>query len=264
MARFLRLVSISILSLAVACGGGDSGGNANDADRADAGASDLPDQDGDTIADVHEGRADDVDTDGDGTPDYLDDDSDGDGIPDAIERGTAGGCFPRSTDGDFTPDFRDLDSDDDGVSDADEVAAGTDPTLADTDGDGCADPFDEVCEEDPIFVEVHRFSEQIERFTLVLPAAAGQVRLRISSREGYAELPTRYIRQVVPITDRPTDDGVGFLAPDAGPLDFDVIFEVWDDGFDEHYTGMAELVADGAVVSTRPVVLHVFEALGGI
>ena len=49
-----------------------------------------------------------IDTDGDGTPDYLDSDSDGDGIPDSIEdagcTGTAP-CTPTDTDGDGTPDY---------------------------------------------------------------------------------------------------------------------------------------------------------------
>ena len=89
------------------------------------------DSDDDGILDADEaGEAPDipVDTDGDGTPDYLDDDTDGDGISDAEE---AGDPAPVDTDGDGTPDFRDLDSDDDELPDADE---GTD----DDDGDGDA------------------------------------------------------------------------------------------------------------------------------
>src|SRR5690606_23373616 len=81
----------------------------------------LPDADGDGIADVWEGRADNVDTDNDGTPDYLDDDSDGDGIPDSIE----GNCSPLTgepadSDGDGIYDFRDLDSDANGIPDSHE------------------------------------------------------------------------------------------------------------------------------------------------
>jgi cysteine-rich repeat protein len=45
------------------------------------------DEDGDTIADFHEQREENVDTDSDGTPDYRDTDSDNDGIPDAAEAG---------------------------------------------------------------------------------------------------------------------------------------------------------------------------------
>jgi hypothetical protein len=72
-----------------------------------------PDADGDGIPDDQEG---DVDTDGDGTPDYLDTDSDADGIPDAEERGN--GSVPADTDNDGIPDYRDTDSDNDGLSDA--------------------------------------------------------------------------------------------------------------------------------------------------
>jgi len=100
----------------------------------------LVDEDGDFIADVDEGKERGQDTDGDGTPDYLDDDSDGDGISDAEEAGDRSvASMPVDTDGDGTPDFLDLDSDGDGVSDADEIAAGTDRTDVDTDGDGESD-----------------------------------------------------------------------------------------------------------------------------
>ena len=60
-----------------------------------------------------------VDTDGDGTPDYMDSDSDDDGIPDSDEGGTRPAAAPpNDTDLDGTPDFRDTDSDDDGIDDA--------------------------------------------------------------------------------------------------------------------------------------------------
>ena len=50
-----------------------------------------------------------VDTDGDGTPDFLDPkDSDGDGIPDHVEIGSNPNN-PNDTDGDLTPDYQDLD-----------------------------------------------------------------------------------------------------------------------------------------------------------
>ncbi|SHF88294.1 gliding motility-associated C-terminal domain-containing protein [Cnuella takakiae] len=76
-----------------------------------------------------------ADTDGDGTPDYLDLDSDGDGISDAIEKGPSG--TPVDTDGDGVPDFRDLDTDNDGIPDA--VEKGPNGTPVDTDGDGTPD-----------------------------------------------------------------------------------------------------------------------------
>ncbi len=125
-----KLVRISLLVAMtaglMACGPGkDNPGNGDGGPP-----SDLPDADGDGIADVDEGRANDVDTDGDGTPDYLDDDSDGDGIPDYREAGdNLTGTPPIDTDGDGTPDFRDLDSDDNGISD-------TDDGVEDLDGDG--------------------------------------------------------------------------------------------------------------------------------
>src|ERR1044071_851423 len=94
--------------------GGDDTGSAEDAD-------------GDGISDVDEGRDQNIDTDGDGTPDYLDDDSDGDGIPDYREAGDVDPATPPvDSDSDGKPNFQDTDSDDngrddrlDGVNDAD-------------------------------------------------------------------------------------------------------------------------------------------------
>lgn len=99
------------------------------------------DTDGDTISDFDEAAAAMRDTDGDGTPDFMDDDSDGDGISDAMEAGDADVMSPPvDSDGDGLPDFRDLDSDNDGLSDEDEVSVHmTDPTLADSDMDGDTD-----------------------------------------------------------------------------------------------------------------------------
>jgi hypothetical protein len=72
-----------------------------------------------------------IDTDNDGTPDYLDTDSDDDGINDAVE-GTA------DVDADGQPNYRDLDSDDDGIDDA--IEAGPNPNSpVDTDNDGTPD-----------------------------------------------------------------------------------------------------------------------------
>lgn len=99
------------------------------------------DQDGDTISDADEGMASSRDTDGDGTPDYLDLDSDGDGINDADEAGDADvRTPPRDSDGDLTPDFLDLDSDNNGILDENEVASDIDmdgiANFADLDDDG--------------------------------------------------------------------------------------------------------------------------------
>lgn len=137
-------------------GGGtaDAGGDANGGGGGDLfGDADLDpysgqDSDGDGINDSLEGRADNRDTDGDGTPDYLDNDSDNDGISDAIERGT--GPTPVDTDGDGAPDYLDPDSDNDGLGDALETFYGTDPLKADTDGDGTTDLVEvEACNADP-------------------------------------------------------------------------------------------------------------------
>lgn len=81
-----------------------------------------------------------VDTDEDGVPDYLDLDSDGDGIPDSVE-GT------QDFDGDGTPNYRDLDSDDDGIFDRIECP---EQPCVDTDGDGIPDYLDTDSDDDGI------------------------------------------------------------------------------------------------------------------
>ncbi len=116
------------------CGGGGGSGS-------DAGLPELPDEDGDNIADVHEGRAEAIDTDGDGTPDYLDTDSDGDGVPDYREGGDdTTRTPPVDSDGDGTEDFRDTDSDnngrEDGVDGADDIDGDGRGNFADPDDDG--------------------------------------------------------------------------------------------------------------------------------
>lgn len=109
------------------------------------------DTDGDTITDSQEDSSRALDTDNDGTADYLDDDSDNDGIPDAVEAGDTNPITPPfDTDGDGTPDFRDPDSDDDGLGDFEESMGPTDPTKADTDGDGVTDLVEvAACAGDP-------------------------------------------------------------------------------------------------------------------
>jgi len=103
------------------------------------------------------------DTDGDGTPDFMDLDSDNDGIPDLVEAGgvdadqngqidnfsdadgkgvddavQASALPVFDTDGDGVADYRDTDADADGLPDS--VEAGPMPaTPLDTDGDGAAD-----------------------------------------------------------------------------------------------------------------------------
>ena len=140
-------------------GSGGTGGSVLDEDQdsisdADEGAPDLdtdddgtpdyldPDSDDDGISDGFEAGDDNpttspLDTDDDGTPDFQDDDSDDDGIPDATE--IADGF---DTDGDLVPDYLDLDSDNDDVPDADEVSSGLDPRDPDSDGDTISDGDD--------------------------------------------------------------------------------------------------------------------------
>ncbi len=109
------------------------------------------DEDGDTISDFDENRTIDRDTDGDGTPDYMDSDSDGDGISDEDEAGdTDVRTPPVDSDGDGTPDFRDLDSDNDGLTDEEETGLGTDPTDADSDDDGESDGVEVSGGSDPL------------------------------------------------------------------------------------------------------------------
>ncbi|MBX3272914.1 MAG: hypothetical protein KF729_21810 [Sandaracinaceae bacterium] len=102
------------------------------------------DSDEDTISDQDEGRASRRDTDGDGTPDYLDLDADGDGIPDRDEAGDADlRTPPRDADGDGDPDYVDLDADGNGVLDRNE-------TRGDVDGDGVPDYADLDDDDDSI------------------------------------------------------------------------------------------------------------------
>ncbi|MCU4188686.1 gliding motility-associated C-terminal domain-containing protein, partial [Flavobacterium sp. HXWNR29] len=94
--------------------------------------------------------ADAQDTDGDGTPDYLDVDDDGDGIPTADENPDPNGdgdpSDAQDTDGDGTPDYLDVDDDGDVFPTADENPdpnGDGDPSDAqDTDGDGTPDYLD--------------------------------------------------------------------------------------------------------------------------
>lgn len=105
------------------------------------------------------------DTDGDGTPDFMDTDSDNDGIADLIEAGgvdndsdgridnfvdadskgvddaVQANALPRfDTDSDGVVDYRDFDSDNDGIPDSIErLGSGIASLPADTDGDGAAD-----------------------------------------------------------------------------------------------------------------------------
>lgn len=105
-----------------------------------------------------------IDTDGDGIVDSLDEDDDNDGLTDEEEEGMCADplnpdtdndgvddgvdqfpCDPTETvdtDGDGVGDNADVDDDNDGWSDEQELMYGTDPLRVDTDGDGVNDPQD--------------------------------------------------------------------------------------------------------------------------
>ncbi|MEC7523578.1 MAG: hypothetical protein VYE22_27095 [Myxococcota bacterium] len=133
-----RLVStLSLLLLLAGCG---TSGGALDAGDGDGAIPVGADSDGDTIPDEVEGRALRLDTDGDGTPDYLDEDSDGDGISDRDEAGDDDPATdPRDSDLDTRPDYIDLDSDNNGYPDQIEGVGDFDldriPNYADLDDD---------------------------------------------------------------------------------------------------------------------------------
>lgn len=113
------------------------------------------DSDLDTISDAEEGAGETVprDSDGDGTPDYLDADSDNDSIADSVEAGDADLATPAlDTDGDGAPDYVDVDSDGDYLPDEAEDSNGngmldsgeTNARSADTDQDGYSDLVEEL------------------------------------------------------------------------------------------------------------------------
>jgi hypothetical protein len=133
--------ALALVTVTAACGDDAGSPRRRPVTMTDGGVADasFPDEDGDGISDAFEGRSDDVDTDGDGTPDYRDADSDDDGIPDFVEGGVIGGV-PADTDGDGTYDFRDLDSDGNGIPDfvegAEDLDNDTQPNSRDLDNDG--------------------------------------------------------------------------------------------------------------------------------
>lgn len=101
----------------------------------------VDDADSDGISDEQEGKDQNIDTDGDGTPDWQDDDSDNDNIPDSVEAGiSVPGGDARDADSDGVPDFRDDDSDGNGIPDLVEGGGDIDgdniPDSASIDNDG--------------------------------------------------------------------------------------------------------------------------------
>ncbi|MGC4091884.1 MAG: hypothetical protein QM756_29180 [Polyangiaceae bacterium] len=107
------------------------------------------DSDGDGLSDFYEGRTEQaeqsLDSDFDGTPDYLDLDSDNDTISDRLENGFREfPCAPpRDTDHDGVPNYLDRDSDGDAELDFDELFLQSDPLNRDTNSNGCADFVDQ-------------------------------------------------------------------------------------------------------------------------
>jgi hypothetical protein len=135
--------------------GGAAGGAAGDGGA--AGKSCPPDEDEDLISDDVEGKDKGLDTDKDGTPDYLDLDSDDDTIPDRYEgQIESNGCkIAQDTDGDGVPDFQDTDSDNNGLPDAKEVHPDGSPYTpenppSDTDGDKYPDYADDDNDNDTL------------------------------------------------------------------------------------------------------------------
>jgi len=139
------------------------------------------DDDNDGITNILEDFENETDSDGDGTPDYMDEDSDDNGIPDSDEVGVASDPSdsdsdnipnfqdtdddgngiddvdeigsdsnnPTNTDGEDLPDFQDTDDDNDGINDVDEIGSdSSNPT--DTDGDNTPDYHDEDSDDDGI------------------------------------------------------------------------------------------------------------------
>jgi hypothetical protein len=99
------------------------------------------DFDNDTICDSDEGESSNMDSDGDGIPDYKDADSDNDGIPDSLEAGDDDpSTAPLDSDSDGVPNHRDNDSDNNGIPDGIEGTGDIDgdgqPNFYDLDNDG--------------------------------------------------------------------------------------------------------------------------------
>jgi hypothetical protein len=140
----LWCTAVLILALGVGCGGKDKDPKGpeetptldgsvwnTDASFVDV----MQDSDGDGVSDFLERSSGDVDTDGDGVPNHLDDDDDGDGIATSLERNL-------DTDVDGIPDYLDEDDDGDGKLTKVELAA-VGGASVDTDGDGTPDYLDD-------------------------------------------------------------------------------------------------------------------------
>jgi len=172
-----------------------------------------PDSDNDGISDADEG---DGDSDADGTPDYVDTDSDDDGISDSDETDV-------DTDIDGTPDYLDLDSDDDGILDADEGGG-------DSDGDGTPDYLDLDSDEDGVddSVELADGTDHARPENLRIENAAGGVadtRTGVRVEFPAGSLASPLILADITLLDSPPSD----VAP-GGLVLTDVMFELEPDG----------------------------------
>ena len=136
-ATHLTIRSALALTLLVACGdsasssGRDAG---NDLGVLGPDAGSQVDSDGDGIPDALEDRNQNGRFDGANETDPYSADTDGDGIPDGVEDSNQNGQLDRGE-----TDPRTADTDGDGIDDDEEAAAGTDPLNPDTDEDGIPD-----------------------------------------------------------------------------------------------------------------------------
>jgi gliding motility-associated-like protein len=136
----------------------------------------IQDSDKDSIPDYIEKN---LDTDGDGTMNYLDLDSDNDAISDLVENDSMKSYTGQDFDGDGIPNALDLDSDDDGINDIVEVDLGdmdangngqTDNPIVvglpnDKDGDGMPDYLDLDSDGDGIFDVVESLEKYVDANT---------------------------------------------------------------------------------------------------
>jgi outer membrane protein OmpA-like peptidoglycan-associated protein len=168
------------------------------------------DSDGDGVPDIVEGAG---DVDGDGIPNYLDTDSDADGIPDFVEA-------------DNLPPLTGMDADTDGIDDALDVDAtgGTDANVngiddalepVDTDGDGLPDYQDIDSDDD-------RIPDAIE----------GVVDSDGDAMPDWRDLDA---------------DNDGILDAAEGPSGMDVDMDGIDDAYDASVTGEADVDGNGVV-----------------
>jgi hypothetical protein len=201
--KMRRAFAICMALALAACGTG------NDGFKPDVGPDGVSpdDADGDTISDTDEGRFDTTggtDTDGDGTPDYLDEDSDGDGIPDGVEAGDMDASSPPAdSDGDGTPDFRDLDSDGNAILDGDEG-------MGDADGDGIRD-----------FADLDNDGDDIDDRTEIGGTPSAPVDADGDTVPDYMDLDSDN-DSITDQQERPADSDIdGDLVPDRHDLDTD-------------------------------------------